>query len=105
MHPRTPVKFVSCSTETGLRDAPAGRRDISPIRVRSRVRDAASCGEVVATAGGSDLCSPEMGGKPPTMTSSQGIASWNAELAFRPVVEATSDKAGLEFLRHLVKNL
>ncbi|HWP64355.1 MAG TPA: sigma 54-interacting transcriptional regulator [Candidatus Limnocylindria bacterium] len=35
----------------------------------------------------------------------RGIASWNAELAFRPVVEATSDKAGLEFLRHLVKNL
>src|SRR5215468_7925143 len=34
-----------------------------------------------------------------------GIATWNAELAFRPVVEATSDKAGLEFLRHLVKNL
>ena len=33
------------------------------------------------------------------------IASWNAELAFRPVVEATADKAGLDFLRHLVKNL
>ena len=33
------------------------------------------------------------------------IASWNAELAFRAVVEATADKAGLEFLRHLVKSL
>jgi hypothetical protein len=33
------------------------------------------------------------------------IASWNAELAFRAVVEATADKAGLEFMRHLVKNL
>jgi len=33
------------------------------------------------------------------------IASWNAELAFRPVVEATADKTGLEFFRHLVKNL
>ena len=36
---------------------------------------------------------------------SPAIASWNAELAFRSVVEATADKAGLEFLRHLVKNL
>jgi formate hydrogenlyase transcriptional activator len=33
------------------------------------------------------------------------IAAWNAELAFRSVVEATADKAGLEFLRHLVKIL
>ena len=33
------------------------------------------------------------------------IERWNAELAFRAVVEATADKAGLEFLRHLVKNL
>jgi len=33
------------------------------------------------------------------------LASWNAELAFRSVVEATADKAGLEFMRHLVKNL
>jgi formate hydrogenlyase transcriptional activator len=36
---------------------------------------------------------------------SPAITSWNAELAFRSVVEATADKAGLEFLRHLVKNL
>jgi len=33
------------------------------------------------------------------------VTKWNAELAFRPVVEATADKAGLEFLRHLTKNL
>src|SRR5688572_1078366 len=33
------------------------------------------------------------------------VASWNAELAFRAVAEATADKAGIEFLRHLVKNL
>ncbi len=33
------------------------------------------------------------------------IAKWNGELAFRAVVEATADKAGLDFLRHLVKNL
>jgi formate hydrogenlyase transcriptional activator len=33
------------------------------------------------------------------------VARWNAELAFRSVVEATADKAGLDFLRHLVKNL
>jgi formate hydrogenlyase transcriptional activator len=38
-------------------------------------------------------------------TPGAAIASWNAELAFRSVVEATADKAGLEFLRHLVKNL
>ncbi len=33
------------------------------------------------------------------------LTKWNAELAFRPVVEATADKAGLDFLRALVKNL
>jgi len=33
------------------------------------------------------------------------VAKWNAELAFRSVVEATADKAGLDFLRSLVKNL
>jgi formate hydrogenlyase transcriptional activator len=33
------------------------------------------------------------------------LQKWNAELAFRPVVEATADKAGLEFMRALVKNL
>ncbi|MFN8640650.1 MAG: sigma 54-interacting transcriptional regulator [Candidatus Binatia bacterium] len=37
--------------------------------------------------------------------SDREIERWNAELAFRAVVEATADKAGLEFLRHLVKNL
>jgi formate hydrogenlyase transcriptional activator len=37
--------------------------------------------------------------------STPSVATWNAELAFRAVVEATADKAGLEFLRHLVKNL
>jgi len=36
---------------------------------------------------------------------SPSLAKWNAELAFRPVVEATADKAGLDFMRHLVKNL
>jgi formate hydrogenlyase transcriptional activator len=36
---------------------------------------------------------------------SGAIEKWNAELAFRPVVEATADKAGLDFMRHLVKNL
>jgi formate hydrogenlyase transcriptional activator len=39
------------------------------------------------------------------MDSSNAIEKWNAELAFRPVVEATADKAGLDFMRHLVKNL
>jgi formate hydrogenlyase transcriptional activator len=34
-----------------------------------------------------------------------GLERWNAELAFRAVVEATADKAGLDFMRHLVKNL
>jgi formate hydrogenlyase transcriptional activator len=33
------------------------------------------------------------------------LSAWNAELAFRSVVEATADKAGLDFMRHLVKNL
>ena len=33
------------------------------------------------------------------------VAKWNADLAFRSVVEATADKAGLDFMRHLVKNL
>ena len=33
------------------------------------------------------------------------LQRWNAELAFRPVVEATADKAGIDFLRALVKNL
>jgi formate hydrogenlyase transcriptional activator len=33
------------------------------------------------------------------------LQKWNAELAFRPVVEATADKAGIEFMRALVKNL
>ncbi len=33
------------------------------------------------------------------------VARWNADLAFRAVFEATSDKAGLDFMRHLVKNL
>src|SRR5512145_2331671 len=33
------------------------------------------------------------------------VDKWNAELAFRAVVEATADKAGLDFMRHLVKNL
>jgi formate hydrogenlyase transcriptional activator len=35
----------------------------------------------------------------------RAIATWNAEIAFRAIVEATADKAGLEFMRHLVKNL
>ena len=42
---------------------------------------------------------------PPVGTAEDVLAPWNAELAFRNVVEATADKAGLEFLRHLVKNL
>jgi formate hydrogenlyase transcriptional activator len=40
-----------------------------------------------------------------TAAPERAIASWNAEIAFRPVVEATADKSGLDFLRHLVKNL
>jgi formate hydrogenlyase transcriptional activator len=39
------------------------------------------------------------------MESSSSLQKWDAELAFRPVVEATADKAGLDFMRHLVKNL
>ena len=33
------------------------------------------------------------------------LERWNAEVAFRPVVEATADKAGLELLHHLVRQL
>ena len=33
------------------------------------------------------------------------LTQWNAELAFRPVFEATADKAGLDFMQALVKNL
>jgi formate hydrogenlyase transcriptional activator len=43
------------------------------------------------------------GGAP--VTGNGGLERWNAELAFRSVVEATADKAGLDFMRHLVKNL
>jgi transcriptional regulator with GAF, ATPase, and Fis domain len=39
------------------------------------------------------------------METSPALEKWNAELAFRPVVEATADKAGIDFMRHLVKNL
>jgi formate hydrogenlyase transcriptional activator len=35
----------------------------------------------------------------------RALANWNAEIAFRSIVEATADKAGHEFMRHLVKNL
>ena len=41
----------------------------------------------------------------PEARSRDALATWNAELAFRSVVEATADKAGIEFMRHLVKNL
>ncbi len=41
----------------------------------------------------------------PADRSEGAVEKWNAELAFRPVVEATADKAGLDFMRHLVKNL
>lgn len=41
----------------------------------------------------------------PVASSREALASWNAELAFRSVVEATADEAGLDFMRHLVKNL
>jgi formate hydrogenlyase transcriptional activator len=37
--------------------------------------------------------------------SARALDRWNAELAFRAVTEATADKAGLDFLRHLVKHL
>ncbi len=43
--------------------------------------------------------------QPAATPGSGALAKWNADLAFRSVVEATADKAGLEFLRHLVKNL
>jgi len=33
------------------------------------------------------------------------LQKWNAALAYRSVVEATADKAGLDYLRQLVKNL
>jgi formate hydrogenlyase transcriptional activator len=33
------------------------------------------------------------------------LTPWNAELAFRPVFEATADKGGVEFMRHLVRQL
>ncbi|MFI5318698.1 MAG: sigma 54-interacting transcriptional regulator [Myxococcota bacterium] len=33
------------------------------------------------------------------------LEKWNAQLAYRSVVEATADKAGLDYLRQLVKNL
>jgi len=36
---------------------------------------------------------------------SRALEKWNAELAFRSVVEATSDRSGIEFLRQLVKSL
>jgi len=45
------------------------------------------------------------GSKPRTPAGALGLEKWNADLAFRPVVEATADKAGIEFLRALVKNL
>ena len=35
----------------------------------------------------------------------RSLRKWNAELAYRSVVEATADRAGLDFLRQLVKNL
>jgi formate hydrogenlyase transcriptional activator len=41
----------------------------------------------------------------PAAAAEGAVAKWNAELAFRSVVEATADKAGLDFMRHLVKNV
>lgn len=41
--------------------------------------------------------------RPPEV--SRSLEKWNAELAFRSVVEATSDRSGIEFLRQLVKSL
>ncbi len=35
----------------------------------------------------------------------KSLEKWNSELAFRSVVEATSDRSGIEFLRQLVKSL
>ncbi len=40
--------------------------------------------------------------RPPSSTA---LAKWNAELAFRSIVEATSDRSGIEFLKQLVKSL
>jgi formate hydrogenlyase transcriptional activator len=53
---------------------------------------------------GSQLAVTPPGG-PAADPASGPVAKWNAELAFRSVVEATADKAGLDFLRHLVKNV
>jgi len=39
------------------------------------------------------------------MDSSKAFKKRSAELAFRPVIDATADKTGLDFMRHLVKNL
>ena len=36
---------------------------------------------------------------------SKALEKWNSELAFRSVVEATSDRSGIEFLKQLVKSL
>jgi formate hydrogenlyase transcriptional activator len=47
------------------------------------------------------MADPELAVLPHAAT----VARWNAELAFRAVVEATADKGGIEFMRHLVKNL
>jgi formate hydrogenlyase transcriptional activator len=35
----------------------------------------------------------------------RALQKWNAELAYRSVVEATADRAGMDFMRQLVKNL
>jgi formate hydrogenlyase transcriptional activator len=35
----------------------------------------------------------------------RALKKWNAELAYRSVVEATADSAGINFMRQLVKNL
>jgi transcriptional regulator with GAF, ATPase, and Fis domain len=37
--------------------------------------------------------------------STAGLTRWNADLAFHAVVEATADKAGMDFMRELVRNL
>ncbi len=39
------------------------------------------------------------------ITATGRLEKWNAQLAYRSVVEATADKAGLDYLRQLVKNL
>jgi formate hydrogenlyase transcriptional activator len=36
---------------------------------------------------------------------SRSLEKWNAELAYRSIVQTTADKAGLDFLRQLVKDL